>query len=43
MILGSTFEEEKETSENAGDAAISGIPAAVVMNIAPAVYGHAHL
>jgi len=33
LILGSTFEEEKETTENAGDAAVSGIPAAVVMNI----------
>ena len=41
LILGSTFEEEKETSENAGDAAVSGIPGA--MNIAPAIYGHAHL
>jgi hypothetical protein len=26
MILGSTFEEENETTENAGDAAVSGIP-----------------
>ena len=26
MILGSTFEEENETKENAGDAAVSGIP-----------------
>jgi len=26
MILGSTFEDENETTENAGDAAISGIP-----------------
>jgi antirestriction protein ArdC len=43
LILGSTFEEEKETSESAGDAAISGIPAAVAMNIAPPVYGLAHL
>jgi hypothetical protein len=25
-ILGSTFEEEKETTESAGDAAVSGIP-----------------
>jgi antirestriction protein ArdC len=25
------------------DAAVSGIPAAVAMNIAPADYGHAHL
>jgi hypothetical protein len=43
LIFGSTFEEESETTENAGDAAVSGIPAAVAMNIAPAVYGHAHL
>ena len=43
MILGSTFEEENETNDNAGDAANSGIPAAVAMNISPAVYGHAHL
>ena len=43
LLLGSTFEEENETTENAGDAAASGIPAAVAMNIAPAVYGHAHL
>ena len=42
MILGSTFEEENETTENAGDAAVSGIPAAVAMNIAPAVYDFAH-
>jgi hypothetical protein len=35
LILGSSFEEEKETTENAGDAAVSGIPAAVAMNIAP--------
>jgi len=28
MILGSTFEEENETTENAGDAAASGIPVA---------------
>ena len=33
LILGSTFEEENETTENAGDAAVSGIPAAVAMNI----------
>jgi len=26
LILSSTFEEEKETSDNGGDAAISGIP-----------------
>jgi antirestriction protein ArdC len=32
LILGSTLEEEKETSENA-----------VAMNIASAVYGHTHL
>jgi antirestriction protein ArdC len=43
LILGSTFEEVNETSKNAGDAAVSGIPAAVAMNIAPAIYGHAHL
>ncbi|MGD0442951.1 MAG: zincin-like metallopeptidase domain-containing protein [Edaphobacter sp.] len=43
LILGNTFEEENETSENGGDAAVSGIPVAVAMNIAPAVYGHAHL
>lgn len=43
MILGSTFEEENETTESAGDAAVSGIPAAVAINIAPAVYGQAHL
>jgi antirestriction protein ArdC len=43
MILGSTFEEENETNENAGDAAVSGIPAAVAVNIAPAIYGHTHL
>jgi antirestriction protein ArdC len=43
LILGSTFEEEKETSENAGDAAISGIPAAIAMNISQPVYGLAHL
>src|SRR5208282_6708715 len=33
LILRSTLEEEKKTSENAGDAAVSGIPAAVAMNI----------
>ncbi len=43
LILDSTFEEENETTENAGEAAVSGIPAAVVMNIAPAIYGHAYL
>jgi antirestriction protein ArdC len=37
LILGSTFEEENETTENAGDAAVSGIPAAVAVNIAPAI------
>src|SRR5580658_2147199 len=35
-ILGSTFEEEKETTENAGDAAISGIPASYVSGISSA-------
>ena len=35
LILDSTFEEENETTENAGEAA--------AVNIAPAVYGHAHL
>jgi hypothetical protein len=29
--------------ENAGDAAVSGVPASVAMNIAPASYGHAPL
>ena len=43
LILGTTFEEEREASENAGDATVSGIPAGVAMNIAPAIYGHAHL
>jgi antirestriction protein ArdC len=43
LILGKTFDEEKETTENAGDAVVSGIPAAVAMSIAPAIYGHAHL
>jgi antirestriction protein ArdC len=44
LILGSTFEEEQETTENAEDAAACGIPAAIAMNIAPAIYGgHAHL
>jgi antirestriction protein ArdC len=43
LILGSTFEEEKETTENAEGAAVSGISAAVAMNIAPAIYGHANL
>jgi antirestriction protein ArdC len=43
LILGSTLGEENETSVNAGDAAVGGIPAAVAMNIAPAIYGHAHL
>jgi antirestriction protein ArdC len=35
LIFGSTFEEERERTENAGDAA--------AMNIAPAIYGHAYL
>jgi hypothetical protein len=39
LILGGTFEVEKETTENAVDAAVSGIPAAVAMSIAPATYG----
>jgi hypothetical protein len=39
LILGITFEVEKETTENAGDDAVSGIPAAVAMSIAPANYG----
>jgi hypothetical protein len=43
LILVSTFEEEKETTENAGNTAVSGIPAAVAMNTAPAIYGHACL
>ncbi len=43
LILGSTFEVEKKTTENAEDAAVSGIPAAVAMYIAPTIYGHAHL
>jgi antirestriction protein ArdC len=42
-ILGSAFEEEKETTENVGDAAVNGIPAAVAINIAPTIYRHAHL
>jgi antirestriction protein ArdC len=37
LILGGTFEEEKETTENAGDAVVSGIPASVAMNIVPAI------
>jgi len=40
LIVGSTSEVEKQTTENAGDAAGSGVPAAVAMNIAPAIYGH---
>jgi hypothetical protein len=40
LILGSTSEVEKETTESAGDAAVSGIPAAVAMNIAPAICGY---
>ncbi len=43
LILGSTFEEEKETAENVGDTTDNGIPAAVAMNIAPAIYRHSHL
>jgi hypothetical protein len=43
LILGSTSEVEKETTESAGDGAVSGIPAAVAMSIAPAIYGYAHL
>jgi antirestriction protein ArdC len=43
LILGSTSEEEKQTTDNAGDAADSGIPAAFAMNIASPIYGHAHL
>jgi hypothetical protein len=35
LILGSTFEEENETTENTGAVAVSGIPAAVAVNIAP--------
>jgi hypothetical protein len=41
LILGTTFEQEREASENDGDAAVSGIP--VVMNIGLAVYRHTHL
>ena len=41
LILGTTFEQEREASENDGDAAVSGIP--VAMNIGSAVYRHAHL
>ena len=37
------FEVENETTENVGDAAISGIPATVATSIAPAIFGHAHL
>ncbi len=43
LMLGSTFEEEKEITENAGDAAVNGIPATVAMSIAPAIYSHARL
>jgi hypothetical protein len=43
LILGNTFEKEKETSEDARDAAGSGIPAAVAMTIFPSSYGHAYL
>lgn len=42
LILGNTFEEENETNDNAGNAAVSGIPAAVAMNLSLASYGHAH-
>jgi antirestriction protein ArdC len=31
LILGSAFEEEKETTENAKDAAVSDIPASIGM------------
>jgi antirestriction protein ArdC len=41
LILGTTFEQEREASGNAGDAAVSGN--AVAMNIGSAVYRHAHL
>ena len=41
LILGSTFEQEREASENDGDAAVSGIP--VALNIGSAAYRHAHL
>jgi antirestriction protein ArdC len=41
LILGTTFEQEREASESDGDAAVSGIP--VAMNIGSAVYRHAHL
>jgi len=34
MILGGTCEEKNETNENTGDGAVSGIPAAVAVNIA---------
>jgi hypothetical protein len=43
LILGSTFEKKNDTTENAGDAAVSGIPVAVAMNTALAIYRHAHL
>jgi antirestriction protein ArdC len=39
LILGSMFEEENATTKNAVDAAVSGIHAAVAVNIAPTVYG----
>jgi antirestriction protein ArdC len=42
-ILGNTFEEKSETTENAGGAAVSGIPAAVAINIVPAIPSHAYL
>ncbi|HEU5404278.1 MAG TPA: zincin-like metallopeptidase domain-containing protein [Terriglobales bacterium] len=43
LILGNTFEDEEATTDNTGDAAASGIPAAVAMTFAPAIFGHAHL
>lgn len=43
IVGGSTFEEGKETTENAGDAADSASPQPLRSNIAPAIYGHAHL
>jgi antirestriction protein ArdC len=43
LIPGSPFEEENEMVENVGDAVISGIPAAVAMNITQAILSHAHL
>lgn len=43
LILGSTSEEENETTENAGECAVRGFPAAVAINLVPSVYGHAPL